>query len=299
MGPDAPTATTGDSVTFVLATGVVVALLAAGAALASRRLSGLDLLSAVTPRRGYARRSVLAYAEGGGPGLDVYEPKHPRRGAAVIVFFHGGGWRSGRRSEYRFVGQAFASAGYTVVIPDYRVYPAVRFPGFVEDAAQAVGWTRRSFASRPMVLMGHSAGAHIAALLVLDRGYLAERDVPESALTAMVGLSGPYDFLPLTKEVYQAIFPEPTRPQSQPINFVDRRPATRLFLLTGDGDKTVDPGNSTRLAEKVRAKGGEARVKVYPRTGHLGLLLGLGAVLPIAKPPVRADILDFLGLRGE
>jgi acetyl esterase/lipase len=261
-------------------------------------VSALDLLSAVTPRRGYLVRCGLAYGELARQRVDVYAPERPRRGVPTIVFLHGGSWSSGRRREYRFVGQAFATAGYRVAIPDYRVYPEVVFPAFVEDAANAVAWLRgadpEAGGGSGIVLMGHSAGAHMAALLALDRHYLEAAGVPADAIKAVVGLSGPYDFLPLTRPLFRAIFPEESRAASQPINFASGGARAPFLLLAGARDRTVEPGNSARLAARIRAAGGRAEVKRYPRAGHLGTLLALARVLAAATPPVRADILEFL-----
>ena len=103
---------------------------------------------------------------------------------------------------------------------------------------------------RQLILIGHSSGAHLAALLALDRRYLTSGSCSPGAITAVVGMSGPYDFLPLTQAKYLSIFPEATRAASQPIAFVDGE-AAPMLLLTGDADTTVDPGNSTRLAERI------------------------------------------------
>lgn len=264
-------------------------------------LSGLDLLSAVTPRGGYRVERGVRYGERPEQLLDIYRPAEPRAAARPILFFHGGSWSSGRRGEYRFVGQAFASAGYVVAIPDYRVYPTVVFPAFVEDGARAVAWALGALSSKgdSPVLVGHSAGAHIAALLALDRRYLEAAGVAADRVDTVVGLSGPYDFLPLTKPLFKAIFPEPTRAESQPINYAAGGAGKRLLLLAGAEDRTAEPGNSLRLARGVEAAGGEAETILYPRVGHLGPLLALAAALPLRKPPIRADILRFLARRGE
>ena len=152
----------------------------------------------------------------------------------VVVFLHGGGWVSGSKSQYRFVAEALTSRGYLVIVPAYRLYPATRFPGFVEDAALAIAWTRahaEEFGgdARRIFVMGHSAGAHIGALLNYDERYLQAVGGDRSWLSGFIGLSGPYDFLPLTDPILQQVFaPETQYPQSQPVNFVDgnESPAT-------------------------------------------------------------------------
>jgi acetyl esterase/lipase len=141
----------------------------------------------------------------------------------VAVFFYGGSWDSGRRQDYAWVGRALAAQGFLTIVPDYRLYPAVRYPGFVEDGALAVRWAAdhaRALGGDPgrIVLIGHSAGAYIAAMLALDDRWLEAAGVDPKAVRAFAGLSGPYDFLPLDGPVTQRTFGEfPTcRPPSRP-----------------------------------------------------------------------------------
>jgi acetyl esterase/lipase len=255
------------------------------------------VLNAFTSRSGYTVERDVAY--GGLPSqkLDIYRPETVTAETPVLVFFHGGGWNRGSKSDYLFVGQSLATAGMIVVVPDYRLYPEVIFPDFVADAARAVAFTRDRFErpenGTPLFLFGHSAGSHIAALLNLDEHYLRDAGVAEGSIAGMIGLSGPYDFLPLKEDIYRAIFPEAVRPASQPIAFVDGGEAPML-LLTGDADRTVDPGNTTRLAAAIAAKGGTAVSKVYPGVRHLGTISALAAAIPWSKPDVRQEIIDFV-----
>jgi len=252
----------------------------------------LRVISALSSRQGYTTTSDIPFGTAG-LRLDVYTPGDMRADAPMVIFIHGGGWATGWKDEYRFIAEALTSAGMLVVVPDYRLNPAVVFPTFVQDGAEAVAWASRNLAGHPVFLAGHSAGAHIAALLNLDERYLAAAGVSPGAVAGMIGLSGPYDFLPLTEERYKRVFPEATRAASQPIAFVDGSEPPML-LLTGDADTTVKPGNTTRLAAAVTARGGKATVRIYPGVGHLGTMMALARVLPYAKPPVRDDIVAFV-----
>jgi acetyl esterase/lipase len=125
---------------------------------------------------GYKLVENQPYERSRGLDLDVYYPPQAA-GAPVVVFFHGGRWTLGNKAEFRFVGQALASRGFVAVIPNVRQYPKVRFPDFVDDAAHAVRWARenaRGYGGDPdqLFVMGHSSGAHIAALLALNPEYL-------------------------------------------------------------------------------------------------------------------------------
>ena len=259
-------------------------------------------INALVPSSGYRVVTGIPYGEGPRRTLDVYVPDGADGGTPMLVFFYGGSWDSGEKENYRFAGQAFASRGYVTAIPDYRLYPEVRFPDFLKDASAAVAWAVShggdyGAAPGPVYLTGHSAGAHIAAMLTLDRQWLGEAGLsPCGAIRATVGLAGPYDFLPLKSEVLKEIFgPEATRPQSQPINFVTGT-APPMLLVTGDSDTTVRPRNTDNLAAKIRERGGEVEVVHYDGIGHTPLVGALAA--PLRRlAPVLDDTDAFL--RGQ
>ena len=87
----------------------------------------------------FERRADIAYGGGARQRLDVYTPRNAQN-RPIIVFWYGGGWEGGKKSQYRFVGAALAKAGYVAVLPDYRLYPDVKFPAFVQDGAAALAW---------------------------------------------------------------------------------------------------------------------------------------------------------------
>lgn len=230
--------------------------------------------------------------------LDVYRPSDGSTPAAVVVFFYGGSWQGGERSDYLFVADALASKGFVTVIPDYRVYPEVKFPAFVEDAARAVRWVRDHAAElgadpARIYLMGHSAGAHIAALLSLDGHYLHDVGLDRSAIRAVVGLAGPYDFLPFHSETLRTLFGPPAGwPSTQPINFVEGHEPPML-LLTGAWDTKVRPGNTRRLSARICQSGGTARAIFYRGLGHGTLLAAFS--WPLRRlAPVLDDTAAFL-----
>lgn len=211
--------------------------------------------------------------------LDIYRPTTPAANAPIVIFYYGGAWTSGERDFYRFVGDALAARGYLVLVPDYRKAPAHPFPDFMIDAAKAAAWAHEN-ASRlggdrtRIHLMGHSAGAHIAALLATDARYLARHGLKPADFASVVGLAGPYDFLPLTSPaVKQALGPALGWPGTQPVNFVDGDEPPFL-LLQGSDDMRVDPGNAERLARRLRASKVPVTVVMLPGVGHIGLLNG-------------------------
>jgi len=276
-----------------------LASIAASLAASLAGCSTVGILNTVEPKFGVVTTRDLVYRPGPRGGLDAYRPRRADGGAPVVVFLYGGGWDSGRKSDYEFIGDAFASKGFVTFIPDYRLYPDVRWPTFVQDNAEAVRWVRdhaAEFGGDPakLFLVGHSAGAYNAVMLGLDRRWLAAVGMdPRRDLRGVVGLAGPYDFLPLRSAELKAIFgPPDTLAATQPINYVDGK-SPPLFLATDDRDKVVDPGNTARLADKVRAAGGAVETKTYSGLSH-ALLLGAVAAPLRFLGPVLKDVTAFI-----
>jgi len=277
-------------------------LLILAAPLVAAACSPAVLINPFLPTDGYVPHTGLAYGTADRQVLDLYTPQGAPEArsepAPVIVYFYGGSWKSGSRQTYKFIAEALAPRGYVVVVPDYRLYPEVRFPAFVEDAARAVRWVRnnaRQFGGDPdrIILMGHSAGAHIAALLAFDERYLAEAGVPAAAIRGLVGLAGPYAFDPLAYSSTRPIFAGVTDiDTARPVTFADGEGVPAL-LLHGAADTTVLPWNTHQLAARIREADGPATVRVYPGTGHIGIILSY-AVLFRGRDPVYEDTLRFL-----
>ena len=256
-------------------------------------------LNALAPRDGIALTRDIAYADGPRRTLDVYAPRPAAPPLPVLVFFYGGGWTSGAKEMYRFVGAGLAARGLVVVIPDYRLYSDVRFPAFMDDAAAAVAWTHANAATfggdpHRLFLMGHSAGGQIAALLALDAGFLRSVGLsPERDVCGVIGLAAPYDFMPLDDAEATMIFgPAADWPRSEPINHVSVQ-APPMLLLTGQGDRTIDPGSTPRFAARLRAAGASALDEEYPDVGHKTLIASFAAPLAFLAP-VRQATLGFV-----
>jgi acetyl esterase/lipase len=280
----------------------------------SRRiaLAGLSALLAGCARLGflaanvpavfgsYKRHANIAYGTDPQHRLDVYVPDQgadvPR---AVVVFWHGGRWRFGDKADYRFVGAALADAGYVAVVANYRHYPQVKMPGFMDDAARAALWAAAHAGEfggdrQRLYLMGHSAGAHLAALVTLNTDYFAAAGQPAPHIAGVIGLSGPYDFLPLLEADVQDMFgPPEIYAQSQPINFV-RADAPPMLLVHGLEDDTAKPKNSRNLATALSALGAPVTLKLYPKVSHADTVAALTTLLR-GRAPTLADITSFIG----
>jgi acetyl esterase/lipase len=242
---------------------------------ADRQLGGTD---------GY----VVALTDGSyGPDpaqrVEVIVPSQPATvPRPVLVFFHGGGWHSGQPGDYHFIGRTFARAGYVVVLPGYRLVPEGRYPAMLEDGAAALTWTRDHAAAHGgdparVAVMGHSAGAYIAAMLGLERQWLGRAGVEDGFIKGVVGLSGPYDFFPWTSDSARKAFghvPDPA--QTQPVTYV-RGDAPPMLLLTGDADTTVKPRNSRALATALSEAGMPTAPVVLAGVDHSGTVMKLAA----------------------
>src|ERR1700751_2509823 len=218
----------------------------------------------------------IGYAERSRHRLDVCRPRGAVA-APVVIFFYGGAWQSGYKELYRYVAKALARRGYVAVVPDYRIYPEVCYPDFLNDGAQVVRLVKDNiarFGGDPdkLFLKGHSAGAHIAAMLSIDALWLGKVGLdPRRDIAGLIGIAGPYDLMPLRDEKLKVIFGGGNRPETQPI-FTVAPGAPPPLLMTGSRDRLVEPGNSIRLAARLVAAGNAATVLTYRRVGHFLIL---------------------------
>lgn len=248
----------------------------------------------MTPDGTVTREADIAYGPLPRHRMDVYRPAELSAEAPLLVFVHGGGWRSGARGDYRFVAQPMAALGCMVAVPDYRLWPEAAFPAFVEDTALAVQALARREPRRRMVVMGHSAGAFNAACIALDPAWGVQR-----LIGGFIGLAGPYDFS--RDEVSPpAIFPEAMFPeariQAAPAP-LDARLTPPLLLLHGQADTTVGPYHSRILAERAVAAGVLVRHITYPGLGHVGLVAALATParwLGVADGAVMGEVASFV-----
>ena len=278
-------------------------LTAAALALAASLLSGCQAsffagLNGVSSRGDVVIDRAVSFDPEHGLALDVYRLPHSEH-APVLVFFYGGSWKSGKRQWYQFVGEALAKRGIVVIIPDYRQWPQVRLDGFMQDGARAVAWTHAHAGdyggdSQQLFVMGHSAGAQIAALLATNDSWLAAQGMHARQLAGFIGLAGPYDFLPLTDPDYVDMFGPTHEAQlrSQPVNFVngDEPP---MLLMQGTTDKIVWPKNTLSLAAAMRRENEPVEVKLYPDIGHFALLFSLSTPFR-GKAPALNDTVDYI-----
>ena len=263
--------------------------------------------SALTSEVGIDAETGVAYGSHARHKLDIYRADPANEKAPIVVFYYGGSWKDGDRAAYKFVGTALAKRGITTVIPDYRLFPEVQFPGFVDDAAKAYAWVgtngdrlgRVCGADRPIIVAGHSAGAHMAALLSLDASYLDRHAKGVRRPAALVGMAGPYAFDPTTWPSTKDVFaPARGNPDwARPVAFAPQAKAPPTLLLHGSDDETVKLYNTRDLGAAIKAAGQKARVVEYPGIGHAGLILTLSKPLRW-RAPTLDDIMAFIDQQG-
>jgi acetyl esterase/lipase len=263
-----------------------------GAAILFVACSPITALNLAISRDGYRIEKNIAYGTDPRQKLDLYIPNGLKTPAPVLLFFYGGSWENGTKDYYLALGEAFAAKGIVVAIADYRVYPQVKYPAFIEDGASALGFVHSHVAHyggdpKRVFVSGHSAGAYIAIMLAVNPAYHSF-----DKMRAAIGISGPYDFLPLTDPDLITIFGGDRREDTQPIQYVDgKRPP--MLLVTGADDTTVSPGNTARMAAKLRGFGSDVETRTYPHTGHIGIILSLAPGMRWSTP-LREDIVSFI-----
>ena len=257
----------------------------------------VSLLNFIIPRSGYTIHKNIAYGPDTRQQLDIYVPDNLQKPAPVIVFFYGGSWQFGSKDDYLFAGQAFASKGYIAVIADYRLYPQVYFPAFLQDCAAAFTWVHAHINDYggnedDLFLAGHSAGAYNALMLALNPVYIEGAHGDLAWIKGVIGISGPYDFLPFTDPKIIALFSTSTNAATQPIHFV-RADMPPVFLATGDSDTLVYPKNTYHLTATLQEFHDPVEMHIYPGLGHIGAALSLANGFR-SKAPLLDDIRIFV-----
>lgn len=208
--------------------------------------------SALVHRIESSRRDVR-YGDGDGETLDVYPT--PRANAPVLVFIHGGYWRSLDKSEHAFIAPSFTAAGALVVMPNYALCPAVGIEHIALQMTRALRWVFRNAAlyggdARRIVVAGHSAGGHLAAMLLSCRWKDVDPALPPQLLSAALAVSGVFDLEPLrlapflqsdlrltstsVRRLSPAFFPRPRRPLYAAVGAGESREFQRQTALIRD-----------------------------------------------------------------
>lgn len=229
--------------------------------------------------------------------LDIYVPESANTSPApVVIFFHGGRWTFGSKGQYQFVGTKLASMGYVAVLPNTRLYPDVKFPTFIEDAAQAVAWVQANIdqygGNQEVFISGHSSGAHIGALVVANRKYLQDAGGNPDTISGFIGMSGPYDFTPKADDLVEIFGPEDQFSEMVVSHYIDgdEPPFALMYALNDD---KVHIRNLKRLKARIMEKGGDVETYLYKDGGHAGTVAALSWANP-DELPVAEDMQKFI-----
>ncbi|MEO1647241.1 MAG: alpha/beta hydrolase [Pseudomonadota bacterium] len=239
--------------------------------------------------RGAEKLALISTGDNPAQKLVVWGPSDRMTNAAlrpVLLFAHGGSWRSGDPEDYDFMGRAFVPNGFLVVLSGYRLVkegaPDGVYPAMLEDTAAAIAWTHENIANyggdpSRIVVMGHSAGAYNVVMTSQERQWLAERGVEANTLRGVIGLSGPYDFYPFDSDSTIAAFGPASDPKATQVFNHVRADAPPTLLVHGEKDTLVRPRNSRELAQLIETAGGSAKLKIYDDMEHNDPLISLAA----------------------
>ena len=259
--------------------------------------SPIDALNFTIPKSGYTVHKDVAYGRDKSQKLDIYVPETKRASRCVVLFFYGGSWQTGSKDKYLFAGEAFSSLGCVTVLAEYRRYPEVKYPVFLQDSAKALAWTHGHIAeyggnADNIFVAGHSAGAYNAMMLATDTTLLKAEGARDNWIRGVIGIAGPYDFLPFSDDKIKDIFSTVRAEDTQPVNYVHAN-MPPVLMATGDKDKEVLPRNTRLMAAKMEKFGNKPEVKVYNSATHVGIALSLARGFR-NKTPVLQDSADFI-----
>jgi acetyl esterase/lipase len=229
--------------------------------------------------------------------LDLFLPErstHP----PVVLIIHGGGWSVGDKSQYAAVGDCLARDGFFVAIANYRLSPAVQHPAHAEDVAQAVHWCHEHAARYGadidrICLIGHSSGAHLAALVALDSTYLAAQGLTTAHICRVIGIAGvgydldkPYALTPAAPFLVPIFGPDFSRwAHAAPLRYVTSE-APAFLLVHGLADTEAPPASTEVFARALQGAGVIAKLALLPGENHISAM--------IAAEPLVLDFLQAL-----
>lgn len=221
-------------------------------------------------------KTDLVFDQENNLSLDMYTPKNLTKKAPLIVFIYGGSWQDGNKDGYKFVAEHFTEKGYIVAVPDYRKFPNVKFPAFVDDGATAVAWLFNhaddyKIDASNTILMGHSAGAFNAAMLAYDQSYLKRAGANPKNIKKFIGLSGPYAFVPKAKDMKAIFGPPDNYPNMWLPHYVSAGDPPTL-LIYGEKDTIVGRFNSEILEDALQQKQVPVQVRYYQNLNHVGTI---------------------------
>ncbi len=200
--------------------------------------------------------------------LDIYYPVDTKE-FTTVVWFHGGGLRAGNKD----IPGAFKDKGIAVVAVEYRFFPKVSCPVYIEDAAAGVAWVFKNiekYGGSPdsIVISGHSAGGYLTSMVGLDKSYLAKHDIDANKIAALIPYSGHTITHFTVREERGISGKQPIVDKFAPLYHV-RADAPPLILITGDREQEM-LGRYEENAYMMRMMrvAGHKQTEIYEIGGH-------------------------------
>lgn len=241
------------------------------------------------------------------PALNAMDVYLPRMGSnsPVIIYVHGGSWTEGDKAELNYKAGYFTEKGYVFVSVNYRLSPEVEHPVHVQDVANAISWfysNAKYYSSDPkrFYVMGHSAGAHIAALLSLDEKYLAKAGTSVDIIKGLILIDGIGYDVPLLMENTSGRLKETFAnalgdsrgewEDASPINYIRENIRIPPMMIMYGGDREIAGIEARRLAERLQGVKSPCKIYSYPKKTHVTLNREIGK----AEDNTNEDIMKFL-----
>jgi arylformamidase len=235
--------------------------------------------SALARERSANKVLDLRYGDGPNETLDLFPAAVPN--APVLIYLHGGYWRALDKSDSSLVAPSFVADGAMVVIPNYALCPAVSVEDIALQMVKAVVWTWHHAAAHGgnperIALVGHSAGAHLAAMLLSCRWKQVDEALPLQPLTGALAISGLYDLEPVRRAEFLQSDLKLTPAQVNRLSpaFFPRPKAGKLYAVVG-ADESEE---FIRHNQLIRDQWGPTAVPVcetVPRKNHFTVLESL------------------------
>ena len=264
------------------------------AVIAFAAFAPVKFLNAITPSGTYKKTADVAYGQLPRQKLDIYISKDMSgTRAPILIFVHGGGWHSGNKEMYKFFAEGFTKSGYDIVIPNYRLFPDGIYPNMLLDTAQATAYVANEFPDRPLILIGHSAGAYNVLMMGLAPDYLQENNIDICQRVAgVISLAGPTGEIKLKSPRYVEVIPDRFNGKSAAINSLES-PSPPILLVNGGRDDQVDPINAVGLAKRMKEKGKTVELKLYDEQSHNDLVKNLSRYFD-EETMLKPDLIRFI-----
>jgi acetyl esterase/lipase len=243
----------------------------------------------------------VPYGDDPAQKIDVYKTagKTP---APVVIFIHGGAWQYGDQKQLAAMGKVLADRGVVAFLIDYRKYPQVTYPAFVDDTVAALNWVMAHAAEyggdpARVVVAGHSAGAHLTVIPFTDDTFRKKLAFDPMAIRGLVPISGPFVFAEVgehaasQKELHNVMGGEEGYRKSEPIGY-PRADLPPVLVMNGDKDDLTPLPQAERYAEALKAAGANVRFEKIAGTDHITVLLPLVGAEPGRAGDVFFGFLD-------